>query len=72
MLKFIKKFIDENPLCVCHPEIAYMKQKLISGDDDKVILKQKNSQIVVKVYQDSYYMHIRLSIPEDYPLAQVQ
>ncbi|XP_041354716.1 uncharacterized protein LOC121372466 [Gigantopelta aegis] len=71
MLNFIKKFIDENPLCVCHPEISYIKQSLISGDD-KVILKQKNSQIVIKVFQDSYFMNIRISVPEDYPIAQVQ
>ena len=44
IIKFIKSFIDEHPLCVCHEEIAYIKRELL-GPNDEMKLKQKTSQV---------------------------
>lgn len=63
-------FLDENPLCVCSEEIAKVK-KLLTGENDEIKLKQKQSQIVVKINQDDYFMHMKVSVPEDYPVRQV-
>ncbi|XP_067674988.1 uncharacterized protein [Haliotis asinina] len=71
MVMFVKTFLQDNPLCVCNEEISYIKRNLVSGED-KVILKQKTSQIVIKVKQGSYFMNLRVTVPNDYPVHQVQ
>ncbi|CAL1546180.1 unnamed protein product [Lymnaea stagnalis] len=70
IIKFVKTFIEENPLCVCSEEISLLK-KLLTGDHDEIKLKQKTSQIAVKVHQELYFIHLTLSVPETYPLTQV-
>ena len=61
----MKKFLEDNPLCVCHEEISELKKLL--GPNDEMKLKQKSSQIVVKLRELEYYVNLRFTIPEDYP-----
>merc|ERR1712062_320032 len=61
--------IDENKLCVCADEISSIK-KLLS-DADEVKLKQKTSQILIKICQEKYFVKLKLAVPEEYPLKQV-
>ena len=68
-MRFVNTFIDENPLCVCSDEIAAVK-KLLS-DTDEVKLKQKSSQLVLKITQEKYHISLRASVPHDYPLTQI-
>ena len=70
ILKFVRKFLDETPLCVCSDEIGAIKRELIKGKDE-IKLKQKTSQIVFKVSQNRYFIHACISVPEDYPIEQV-
>jgi len=44
MLQFIRKFIDENPLCVCRGEVAHIQKNLLE-EGDIIKLKQKTSQV---------------------------
>jgi len=69
IIRFVNTFIDENPLCVCSDEIAAVK-KLLS-DSDEVKLKQKSSQLLVKITQEKYYISLKVSVPHDYPLTQI-
>ena len=43
---FIRKFIDDNPLCVCSDEISQIKRTKL-GENDEIKLKQKTSQVIV-------------------------
>ncbi|KAK7108434.1 hypothetical protein V1264_016176 [Littorina saxatilis] len=70
MMNFINTFLDENPLCVCSEEIAFIKKNLLTPEDD-IKLKQKSSQIVLKFRQQNYFMNIVVNVPETYPLKQI-
>ncbi|XP_035825482.1 uncharacterized protein LOC101862840 [Aplysia californica] len=69
IIRYVKTFIEENPLCVCSDEISAVKKLL--NDSDDVKLKQKTSQIVLKVCQEQYFVGLRISVPDDYPAKQV-
>ncbi|KAK6192873.1 hypothetical protein SNE40_004270 [Patella caerulea] len=71
ILKFIRTFLEENSLCVCSEEIVYIKRELI-GESDEIKLKQKASQIVIKVRQKNYFMNVNISVLDLYPKHQIQ
>ncbi|CAH1159441.1 unnamed protein product [Phaedon cochleariae] len=64
-IKFLRYFLDENPLSCCYDEINCLKKSL-SGDDE-LKLKQKTSSIVLRVYNLKYYLNCRVVVPEQYP-----
>ncbi|CAG5134157.1 unnamed protein product [Candidula unifasciata] len=70
VINFVKTFIEENTLCVCSEEISTIK-RLLTGDKDEIKLKQKASELVVKVHQEQYFLHIKISVPDNYPLVQI-
>lgn len=70
MTRFFRRFIDDNPLCVCSDEIADIKRNMI-GPTDEIKLKQKTSQVVLKMNEGSYFMTTNLLIPDEYPLKQL-
>ncbi|CAH1798516.1 unnamed protein product [Owenia fusiformis] len=69
--KFVDQFLEENPLCVCSDEISYIKNKLIT-EKDEFKLKQKNSQVIMKLSQDNYYFTVKCSIPLGYHSEQMK
>jgi len=69
VLKVISKFIDENPLCCCAEEIYKLKAMLEPQDTLK--LSQKNSCIHLSILKNNYMLKARLSVPENYPQAQI-
>lgn len=69
-IKFLRQFIDENPLSCCFDEITNLK-KTLSGDDE-IKLKQKTSSLVIKVYNNKYFLNCRVVVPENYPLIAVE
>ena len=71
MINFIKTFLIENPLCIVNDEVARLKKELLSQEDE-CKLKQKTSQIVFRVKQERYLMNFKVTVPEEYPLKQVQ
>ena len=68
--KFIRTFIDETPLCVCSDEIQYIKRNLLK-DSDEMKLKQKTSQVVLKLNEGKYTLTVKLTVPDNYPHEQV-
>ncbi|KAL8575354.1 hypothetical protein ACOMHN_048647 [Nucella lapillus] len=70
MVNFVKTFLDENPLSVCSEEIAFVKKELLTPEDE-IKLKQKTSQVVLKLRQQKYFMTIVISVPDVYPLQQI-
>lgn len=66
ILKFIRNFIEENPLICCYDEISTLKKLL--GDKDELKLKQKNSYICLTLYQGLYHFKTKLEIPNNYPI----
>jgi hypothetical protein len=70
MVQFVKTFLDENPLCVCSEEIAFIKKDLMTPEDE-IKLKQKTSQFSLKLRQKNYYMNFTVAVPEHYPLQQI-
>ncbi|PSN38747.1 hypothetical protein C0J52_16952 [Blattella germanica] len=65
ILKFIRNFIDENPLSCCYNEIAAIKKDLSEADELK--LKQKTSSLNLKVTQGNYFLKTKILVPDDYP-----
>jgi len=70
VIKFIQKFIAENPLCCCSGEIAEAK-KLLS-EQDRLKLSQKTSTVSLHVTSSRYFLKVKLKVPPDYPETQVQ
>ena len=66
VLKFVHTFLNDHPLCVCSDEIVKIKNELLD-EDDKLILKQKTSQVIVKLKEQNYYLNAKLLIPDSYP-----
>ncbi len=71
VLKLIRTFIDDNPLCVCSDEIGYIKRELLK-DTEEIKLKQKTSQVIVKLKEDEYFITVKATIPDLYPIVQLQ
>ncbi|KAK2174434.1 hypothetical protein NP493_803g00018 [Ridgeia piscesae] len=69
IVQFVKNFIVDNPLCVCSEEISNIKKRVLQ-ENDEIRLKQKTSQVVIKLKQDAYYLNARLTVPNDYPLER--
>ncbi|XP_069703326.1 uncharacterized protein [Periplaneta americana] len=65
VLKFIRNFIDENPLSCCYNEIATIKKNL--SETDELKLKQKTSSLNLKISQGGYYFKTRILVPDNYP-----
>lgn len=73
LVRFVNKFIDDNPLCVCSDEISSIKKNIL-GARDELKLKQKSSQVLFKLHEKEYFLHLKCTIPNDYPneLTQVE
>ncbi|XP_008192661.2 uncharacterized protein LOC663687 [Tribolium castaneum] len=69
VIKFLRSFIDENPLSCCYDEINFLKKTL--NENDELKLKQKTSSIVLKVKNKSYFVHCRVVVPDDYPVKAI-
>lgn len=70
ILKFIRNFIDENPLICCYDEISAIKNILENSDELK--FKQKHSCIGLKVQQGLYYFKAKIEVPDNYPVTCVK
>nr|CAI5824572.1 unnamed protein product [Callosobruchus analis]CAI5858989.1 unnamed protein product [Callosobruchus analis] len=68
-IKFLRNFIDENPLSCCFDEINSLKKSLSGEDEFK--LRQKNSSIILKAYNAKYYLSCRIVVPDNYPINAV-
>lgn len=69
LIKFIRKFIDENSLICCYEEINTLRKTL--SEQDELKLKQKNSIVVLKLKNGEYYLTGKFQVPEDYPSSAV-
>lgn len=70
VIKFLRSFIDENPLSCCYDEINILKKTL--NDNDELKLKQKTSSLGLKVHNRSYFLFCRISVPDDYPTKAIE
>lgn len=70
MLKFLRLFLDENPLSVCSDELSSVKRLLDEGD--KLKLKQRASSVSLHILKGLYFLKIKAIVPELYPEEQVQ
>ncbi|KAG7177203.1 hypothetical protein Hamer_G000464, partial [Homarus americanus] len=70
VLRFVRNFVEESPLCCCSEEISTIKKKLIAGSDE-LKLRQKTSSVVLKVKQGQYFIKYNLTVPENYPDKQI-
>lgn len=69
-IKFLRNFIDENPLSCCYDEISQLKHSL--NEQDELRLKQKTSSIVFIINNKNYYLNLRAFIPDNYPLSCIE
>uniref|UniRef100_A0A0A9Y6D9 E3 ubiquitin protein ligase RIN2 n=1 Tax=Lygus hesperus TaxID=30085 RepID=A0A0A9Y6D9_LYGHE len=68
-LLFVRSFIEGNPLCCCYDEISALKAQLQPQDEMK--LKQKTSQIYLKIAEGNYFIKALLGIPDEYPNQKI-
>ncbi|KAH3724365.1 uncharacterized protein LOC127852309 [Dreissena polymorpha] len=70
VMRYVREFIVNNPLCVACDEITAIKRHLIA-EMDKLKLKQELSAVHLKIVQDLYWMNLKLTVPDNYPVEQV-
>ena len=66
LIKFINKFMEENPLLVCSDEISKVKKNLVEEQDDFKV-KQKTGVIDYRIAAKKYFLHVKLTVPDQYP-----
>ena len=52
VINFIKKFLDENPFCVCSEELSHIKKRILNMERDEFKMKTKSGIISVNINQD--------------------
>ncbi|XP_032237726.2 uncharacterized protein LOC116618309 [Nematostella vectensis] len=72
ILRFVRKFLDDNPLIVCSDELSYIKTKLVSDEVDQLKVKQKAGVLSLHIQRLRYQMDFRLSVPDNYPADSVR
>lgn len=70
VLKLLRSFMDENPLCCCYEEINNVK-KMLNAEEDEIKLKQKSSSINLKIVNKMYFLKTKIKVPDLYPDQQV-
>lgn len=71
VIKFVNRFLDENPLCVISDEISAIKRDLMT-EEDELKLKQKESKVALKITQGAYFFHLRFLVPDKYYSDQLK
>ena len=71
VLLFLKKFMDENPLCCCYDEITSLKVHMTS-EEDQIKLKQRSSCLFVKFSNEGYYVSAKVVVHDNYPHVPVE
>jgi len=66
LVKFVNNFITDNPLLVCSDEISKIKKKIVQ-EQDEFKVKQKAGVINYKIICKKYYLHVKLTVPDEYP-----
>ena len=72
VIRFIKKFLDENPFCVCSEELNHIKKNIINAENDEFKVKTKSGIISVNINQDRFNMAFRITVPDKYPAESVR
>ena len=74
ILKFIRNFIENNPLCSVSEEISEVKNILDLSESgrDKLKLNQKTSSVLLKIFKNGYFFQTDLKVSDDYPAKQVR
>lgn len=70
VIKFVNNFMAENPLIVCSEEISQIRKKIVQEQDDFKV-KQKAGTINYKIISKRYFLHVKLTIPDNYPVECV-
>ena len=66
ILKFVKTFMDDHPLCCCSEEISDIKKSVLR-EGDEMKLKQKTSSLTVVISEQEYKSKYNINVPDDYP-----
>ena len=68
--KVVRQFLEENMFIVCAAELDSIKRNLLK-DGDEIKIKQKAGSFHVNVHKNGYFMNLKMSITDDYPLTDV-
>lgn len=71
MLEFVSVYINDNPLCVAFDEIANLKKMLNTNDGGELKLRQKISTVLLTAKGGKYFLKIKVTVPDNYPLSAV-
>nr|CAB3261955.1 uncharacterized protein LOC100177726 [Phallusia mammillata] len=71
LIKFLRKFLDENPLLPCRDELTAVKKNILQEGVDSIKMKQKQGQVSVHVKQEQYFLKCTMVVPENYPIDRV-
>jgi len=72
VIKFIRQFLADNPLCCCSGEIGETKKLLVPDAGDKLKLSQKTSSLTIHIEKARYFLKLKIKVPPDYPETQVK
>ena len=71
ILKFVRKFLDDNPFTVCSDELSFIKKELVT-ETDEIKTKQKAGVITLHVKVEEYFVKLKCKVPNEYPEHQVR
>lgn len=71
VVKFMRNFMDENPLMACSEELSYIRRELVRPCDE-IKVNRKSGTITLSVVEGNYHTQFKLIVPDNYPADPVR
>ncbi|XP_065175794.1 uncharacterized protein LOC135805649 [Sycon ciliatum] len=71
VVKFVRAFMDENPLMACSDELSHIRKDLVRPSDE-IKVNRKAGTIVMRVVEGNYATQFKLIVPDNYPADPVK
>lgn len=69
IFRFVRNFMEENPLICCSEDITRVRKKLRASDELKP--RQKTSSIILRINEGEWFVKYNILVPDNYPDKQV-
>eukprot|EP00920_Eleutheroschizon_duboscqi_P003128 GHVT01007354.1.p1 GENE.GHVT01007354.1~~GHVT01007354.1.p1 ORF type:complete len:456 (-),score=94.93 GHVT01007354.1:885-2252(-) len=70
--QFLSNILKRNKLLLCREEIKLIRQTLITGPADNLIVSEKSGTVTAHVEEGPFVVDFSLQVPHEYPAAAVR
>ena len=71
VVKFMRTFMDENPLMACSEELSFIRKELVRPCDE-IKVNRKAGCITLTIVEGKYHTQFKFTVPDHYPAAPVK